>query len=771
MAICQFGGEFVPNDDGSMSYSGGEAHAIPVDQNTTFDEFKSELAENLNCDASNLSIKYFLPSNKRTLITICNDKGLQRMVHFHENSDTVDVYVLTGETTTHHLSNKVDDRSNRIESGPITRAKARRTSKAATRTTNKKRSAAFASSPASGAVVQLRHNASMDVAQPGLAVVTNVVVQPILTAVDGDFGQRGLANSCNIIIGVGQEFNDARDFRNALRNYAVTKGFALKYVKNEGARVTVKCKANGCPWRAYASRLPTTQRFKLRKINDVHTCSGDVKDGHPQATNHWIASIVKEKLRDCPQYKPRDIANDIYRNYGITLKYHRIWRGREMALELLQDLQADAYNRLPWFCDRIRETNPGSIVTLTTTDESRFHRLFVSFHASLHGFQHGCRPLLFLDSTLLKDKSQGTLLAASSVDGDDGIFPLALAIVDAEMYDSWHWFLVELKSSLSTTCPITFVSDRNNGLEQAVPEVFEDSYHGFSLNHLIEDFKIQLKGLCSQAVKDAMIDEFKHAAYACRVVNFTDCISTIRNVSPDVATWVLNSKPEHWSNAHFTGARYNHFSSNTAELFSSWILEECDLSIIQIIDTVRCKMMEMICTRREASSMWSTALTPAAEEKLQMEMFNSRALNVLFSTGSVFEVRDNLVNIVNIENWDCTCRQWQISGLPCIHAVAVLDRTGRNVYDYCSKFFSVDSYRLTYSESINPITDIEKRVNDDSTPQAMIYPPRVHRIRRPPGRPKEKRAGSQDMRKHLRPLHCSRCKAVGHNKKTCKEFE
>ncbi|THU58881.1 hypothetical protein C4D60_Mb03t19150 [Musa balbisiana] len=36
---------------------------------------------------------YFLPRNKQTLITISNDKDLQRMVDFHADSDTTDIFV------------------------------------------------------------------------------------------------------------------------------------------------------------------------------------------------------------------------------------------------------------------------------------------------------------------------------------------------------------------------------------------------------------------------------------------------------------------------------------------------------------------------------------------------------------------------------------------------------------------------------------------------------------------------------------------------------
>ncbi|EHA8589357.1 putative Ubiquitin-conjugating enzyme E2 S [Cocos nucifera] len=101
VAICQYGGEFVSNSDGSMSYSGGEAHAMEIGQGMLFDEFKSELTCMFNIDISSMSIKYFLPNNKRILITVSSDKDLQRMVDFSADASTAEVYIL----------NKVDNRS------------------------------------------------------------------------------------------------------------------------------------------------------------------------------------------------------------------------------------------------------------------------------------------------------------------------------------------------------------------------------------------------------------------------------------------------------------------------------------------------------------------------------------------------------------------------------------------------------------------------------------------------------------------------------------
>lgn len=62
----------------------------------------------------------------------------------------------------------------------------------------------------------------------------------------------------NNITGVGQRFSSVNEFRDALRKYAIAHQFAFKYKKNDGNRVTVKCKSEGCPWRIHASRLTTT---------------------------------------------------------------------------------------------------------------------------------------------------------------------------------------------------------------------------------------------------------------------------------------------------------------------------------------------------------------------------------------------------------------------------------------------------------------------------------------------------------------------------------
>lgn len=110
IAICQSGGEFVANKDGSLSYHGGEAYAIDIDSQTLLSDFKSEVAEAFSFNVEAMVIKYFLPGNKKTLITVSKDKDLQRMINFVGDSVSVDVFVVSEEAAARNTSNMFGSR-------------------------------------------------------------------------------------------------------------------------------------------------------------------------------------------------------------------------------------------------------------------------------------------------------------------------------------------------------------------------------------------------------------------------------------------------------------------------------------------------------------------------------------------------------------------------------------------------------------------------------------------------------------------------------------
>ncbi|XP_012434320.1 uncharacterized protein LOC105761149 [Gossypium raimondii] len=762
IAVCQSGGEFETDKSGVMLYKGGDAHAIDLDDQTKFDDFKKELAEMFNLNMSTMSVKYFLPGNKKTLISISNDKDLKRLIKFHGNSTTVDVFILMEENVPHDVSNMPASRSSR---------------------TTLSEAVAPAPDPAPAPAPVL---ASLD---PPLDVMddttrSNIPLAASLDIVDAtnhidphidlapEFSSiLPLAKTTqqwqNTITGVGQRFTGVQEFRETLRKYAIAHQFAFRYKKNDSHRVTVKCRAEGCPWRIHASRLSTTQLICIKKMNPTHTCEGAALTTGHQATRSWVASIIKERLKVFPTYKPKDIVQDIKQEFGIQLNYFQAWRGKEIAREQLQGSYKDAYSQLPLFCERIMETNPGSLATFSTKEDSSFHRLFIAFHASLSGFLQGCRPLLFLDSIPLNSKYQGTLLAATAADGNDDVFPVAFSVVDAETDENWYWFLLQLKSALSTSCPITFVADIQKGLRESISEIFKGSFHGYCLRYLTEQLIRDLKGQFSHEMKRLMIDDLYNAALAPRPEAFHSYINSIKKISLEAYNWIIQSEPQYWANSYFQGARYNHMASNFGELFYSWVSDAHELPITQMVDVIRQKVMELIYSRRAESDHWLTRLTPCMEEKLEKESLKVRTLQVLLTSGSIFEVRgDSTTEMVDMDRWDCSCKGWQLTALPCSHAIAVISCIGRSPYDFCSRYFTTESYRLTYAESIQPIPDVERHLQKDtSSALVTVTPPPT---RRPPGRPTTKKVGTPEVMK--RQLQCSRCKGLGHNKSTCKEL-
>ncbi|GAB4835597.1 hypothetical protein Ancab_039512 [Ancistrocladus abbreviatus] len=756
IAICQSGGEFETDKDGMMAYKGGDAHAIDIDDEMKFNEFKVEVAEMFNCSIDGISIKYFLPGNRKTLITVSNDKDLKRMIKFHDTSVTVDIYVMMEEVVAPDISNMPASRSSR---------------------TTLSEAVIPMDAPLDVMEDTSHHDddpfvAPLDIVDDATNVDAHIdlpsEIAPVL-ALPGSSDEKQIKAAQqwqNNITGVGQRFNSVNEFREALRKYAIAHQFAFRYKKNDSHRVTVKCKAEGCPWRIHASRLSTTQLICIKKMNPTHSCEGAVVTTGYQATRSWVASIIKEKLKVFPNYKPKDIVNDIKQEYGIQLNYFQAWRGKEIAKEQLQGSYKDAYGQLPIFCEKIMESNPGSLATFTTKEDSSFHRLFVSFHATLYGFQQGCRPLLFLDSIALKSKYQGTLLAATAADGDDGVFPVAFAVVDAETDDNWRWFLLQLKSALLTSSSITFVADRRKGLKESISEIFDDSFHGYCLRYLTEELISDLNGQFSHEVKRLLVEDFYAAAYAATLEAFQRCIDSIKSISLEAYDWVVQSDPDNWANAFFRGARYNHLTSNFGEIFYSWAADAHELPITQMVDVIRGKIMELFFARRADSNQWLGRLAPSMEEKLEKESLKVHSLQVLVPAGSTFEVRGETIEIVDIDHWDCSCKGWQLIGLPCRHAIAVITCIGRSPYEFCSRYFTIESYRLTYSESIHPVPNVDRPLQNDSSQVAVtVTPPPT---RRPPGRPTKKRYSSQEVVK--RQLQCSRCKGVGHNKSTCKEI-
>ncbi|KAK9053940.1 hypothetical protein SSX86_025015 [Deinandra increscens subsp. villosa] len=865
--ICQSGGEFVTNDDGTMSYNGGDANATNVTSETPFNDLKVNLAETCDLNQETVTVKYFLPGNKRNLITVKNDKDVKRMIDFHGDAITAEVFVMgtpgfdrsalemqtNRKSTTKNdetvkndnLSTKKDEKIKRGKAGakkdkkvekedkeaksPIA-SPARRTRRsiaaaaaaiaeasshkqeeeeektvsngasksegstsdvsssskseqvnvnvdsdcssdyvpsryAKSKTTNNKNETAVNASPADS-VKKRRRTPSWKLGADGRpTILSNSVGSKSRGSSGNNKSQRNsgrlaakgensqeknsgrkrgrprgitiyqehediLGHSAfdicdddvstetlvslwkSAITGVGQQFTNVHELQVTLQRYAIANDFEFKLKKNYKNRVVGECAVEGCSWKFNAVSVPYTESFKIKTMNNAHTCEKE--------SNNWLFDTIKEKLQESPHLTPKEIAYGLLKESGADSNATEILDGKIISGEQLHGSDKDAYNKLPWFCEKIMETNPGSISKLIIGENKRFKALFVSFYSSLCGFQSSCRPLLFLEATSLCSKYGEVLFTANAIDGNDDFFPVAFAIVDAEDYNNWHWFLEQLKAAIfNSQQPITFVFDREKNLKTSVLEVFDNSHVGYSIYHLLESFKRNAKGPFHGDGKSSLPYYFLDAAHAVRLVGFKKLTEQIKQISSQAYDWVMQIEPQHWTTSSFKGERYNHIIDDVGGTFSKLMEDYQELSILHKIDAIIRMMIDAIDDAKLDGSMWSTRLTPSKEKQFQEENVKSCGLKVLISSDTLFEVREDSTHVVNISNWSCTCLGWRETGLPCRHALAVFTLIGRDPYEFCSHHFTVDAYRLTYLEPINPVP-IEKEEGEKKETEQVV---------------------------------------------------
>ena len=172
---------------------------------------------------------------------------------------------------------------------------------------------------------------------------------------------------------VGSEWDSIDVLKHACATYAVANRFPTKIVKRNANQFDMRCKNEGCTWRLYASKYDAAKFVVKTFVNQHYNCPG-ARLKNSAADSHFIANVIAAKVKEKPGYAPSEIVQDINRTYRVNVGYWQAYRGKQKALDDLNGTPEEGYAKLPEYCEKLRETNPGTFIALKRiSDHLREH--------------------------------------------------------------------------------------------------------------------------------------------------------------------------------------------------------------------------------------------------------------------------------------------------------------------------------------------------------------------------------------------------------------
>ncbi|XP_039123290.1 uncharacterized protein LOC120259897 [Dioscorea cayenensis subsp. rotundata] len=355
------------------------------------------------------------------------------------------------------------------------------------------------------------------------------------------------------------------------------------------------------------------------------------------------------------------------------------------------------------------------------------------------------------------------MASASVIDGYNQLFPVAYGILESENIESWTWFLNGLYEAIGLPNGLVLASDRQKDLEEAICRVHPAVEHRVSVKHMYKKFKKKLRG-------ESLRRSVWAAARSYTIGGNNIAIKDIKSVNIRAYNWLadLGKKPEIWSRSQFsTACICNYITNNISESFNAWVVEARERPVLNLLDTIIQKIMVNMDKRRRMATKWKDSIVPPMKKYVSNMSKGLAAYEVQRSSDSKAEVsyRGHRCEVV-LNDRTCSCTKWQVSGIPCVHAlVFILSIRGAKWEEYVDLYFSSEKIRVAYSLEIGPMPDINQWTTNSQV-NALLPP----LSRRPPGRPKKNRIRAADEIKSGR-HKCAKCGGFGHQERSCKEPE
>ncbi|CAH9129084.1 unnamed protein product [Cuscuta epithymum] len=549
--------------------------------------------------------------------------------------------------------------------------------------------------------------------------------------------------------------------------YAVHHKKNIYFKRNESKRVRALCIQKNCPFCFYASWEDRFKCFQLKTMITKHRCNSKFK--LRVVSQKWIQEKYEDKVRDDPCIGYVALKDLIETELGIHISTSMVRRAVRCIKKRINASFEEQFNRLRDYDQELLDSIPNTtmkIMTSRVVDDGpcMFQRIYCCFGAMKRGFLEGYRKIVGLDGCFLKGLLKGEILTAVGRDANNNMYPIAWAIVEIENTSSWAWFIELLKHDLEIddTSPWTVISDQQKGLTNVIQTLLPQAEHrncarhihaNWSKNHRGKYMK-QLFWMCARSTCQSQLQEW---------------LQELKKKDVAAKQDLENYPFKTWCKAFIrTSVKCDAVDNNMSEAFNRTLVGCRSKPIIPMLDDIQIQMMQRIAKKRDLAAKWKGRICPNIKKILNTNILRSSKWRVVFNGDDGYEVKKGKYQYkVKLEGDTCSCRSWELTGIPCQHAICAMFDQDKDPESYIDDCYSIAAFRRTYSYTLEPINGemAWPRVEGEK-----IHPPAPKKMI---GRPKKKRTREESeppagkLSRKGRVMTCSHCKQKGHQKHVC----
>ncbi|XP_052621585.1 uncharacterized protein LOC111909209 [Lactuca sativa] len=333
----------------------------------------------------------------------------------------------------------------------------------------------------------------------------------------------------------------------------------------------------------------------------------------------------------------------------------------------------------------------------------------------------------------MKGPFPGQVLTIVGLDSNNEIYPLAYAIVESENTVSWKWLLENLGDDLElgSNSNYTFISDGKKGLQIAVDQLFPNAEHRYCIRHIYDNMR-------KKWGQTEYRDHLWRCASATTVLEFEHLMREFSDYDKEACQWLKQIPPVHWARRRVVS---DVLISNMCEVFNGKIEKGRDKHVISCLEFIREYLMKKICNVMKEMKKAKGPLTTTATDILDARKKGVSQYIVRWNGANKYQVTGALQDqhVVDVRNQTCTCRKWELMGIPCRHVIATLNEMSKDpeaeldIYKWVHEVYWLETWQKAYSFKVEPIKG-RPMWPKSNCPTKLIPPPRRTQV----GRPKKK---------------------------------